>query len=111
MVSAQAAADRGVRIYTVGIGSAGGATLDLDGFQVHTQLDAATLQGDRRPDRRHVLRGRRTPRRSTRSTSHLDTALVVRPEDIELTAVLAGAGLALLLAGAIASLAWLGRLP
>ncbi len=42
MVSAQAAADRGVRIYTVGIGSPGGATLDLDGFQVHTQLDAAS---------------------------------------------------------------------
>jgi NADH-quinone oxidoreductase subunit N len=42
---------------------------------------------------------------------HLDTALIVRPEDIELTAVLAGVGLALLVAGAIASLAWLGRLP
>ena len=42
---AQAAADRGVRIDTVGIGSPDGATLDLDGFQVHTQLDEATAPG------------------------------------------------------------------
>ncbi|HEY8631810.1 MAG TPA: VWA domain-containing protein, partial [Candidatus Limnocylindrales bacterium] len=42
--AAQAAADQGVRIYTVGIGSAAGTTLDVDGFKVHTQLDAATLQ-------------------------------------------------------------------
>ena len=42
---------------------------------------------------------------------HLDTTLVIRPEEIELTAVFAAAGLALLVAGAVSSLAWLGRLP
>ena len=110
MVSAQAAADRGVRIYTVGIGSPGGATLDLDGFQVHTQLDAETLKGiaDLTGGTYYAAEDAAT---LDSVYQHLDTALVVRPEDIELTAVLAGAGLALLLAGAIASLAWLGRLP
>ena len=43
-MAAQAAADQGVRIYTVGIGSAAGTTLDLNGFRVHTQLDEAALQ-------------------------------------------------------------------
>ncbi len=110
MVSAQAAADRGVRIYTVGIGSPGGATLDLDGFQVHTQLDAESLKGiaDLTGGTYYAAEDAAT---LDSVYQHLDTALVVRPEDIELTAVLAGAGLALLLAGAIASLAWLGRLP
>ena len=40
----QAAADRGVRIYTVGIGSPEGATLAIEGFSIHTQLDEPTLQ-------------------------------------------------------------------
>ena len=44
MAAAQTAADQGVRIYTVGIGSAAGTTVDLNGFQVFTQLDQATLQ-------------------------------------------------------------------
>src|SRR6185436_1399713 len=41
---AQAAADRGVRIYTVGIGSPGGTNVHINGFTVHTQLEEATLQ-------------------------------------------------------------------
>jgi Ca-activated chloride channel family protein len=110
LVAAQAAADRGVRIYTVGIGSADGATLDLDGFQVHTQLDAESLQriADLTGGAYYAAEDAQTLRSVY---DHLDTALVVRPEEIELTAVLAGAGLALLLAGAIGSLVWLGRLP
>ena len=55
---------------------------DLTGGTYYAAEDAATLDS-------------RLPATSTR-------ALVVRPEDIELTAVLAGAGLALLLAGAVA---------
>ena len=42
--SAQEAADRGIRIVTIGVASAAGADLDLEGFRVHTQLDEATLQ-------------------------------------------------------------------
>ena len=44
LAAAQTAADRGVRIYTVGIGSTAGATLHLDGFTVRSRLDEATLQ-------------------------------------------------------------------
>ena len=43
--AARLAADRGVRIDTVGIGSAAGVTLDVNGFRVHSSLDEATLQG------------------------------------------------------------------
>ena len=42
---------------TVGIGTAEGATLDLDGFQVQTRLDEATLQGIWRTTTAGVVRG------------------------------------------------------
>src|SRR5574341_177363 len=44
IVTADLAADMGVRIYTVGIGSVAGALLDIEGFTIHSQLDEATLQ-------------------------------------------------------------------
>ena len=44
LAAAQVAADRGVRIYTVGIGTAAGTNVHINGFTVHTQLDEATLQ-------------------------------------------------------------------
>jgi hypothetical protein len=42
---------------------------------------------------------------------NLDQQFVVKPEELELTSLLAGASLALWLAGGLLSLAWLGRLP
>lgn len=42
-VAAQAAQTAGVHIETVGVGTAAGATVDVDGFRIHTALDADTL--------------------------------------------------------------------
>ena len=108
---AQEAADRGIRIVTIGIGSAAGADLDLDGFKVHTQLDEATLTADRRDDRRLVPRGRRPPTASRRSTTTSQPKLVVRTEPLEVTSLFAALGLVLLVLGGALSLAWSGRLP
>ena len=44
LAAAQTAADRGVCIYTVGIGSQTGTTVHINGFSLHTQLDETTLQ-------------------------------------------------------------------
>jgi Ca-activated chloride channel family protein len=108
--AAQAAADRGVRVYTVGIGSASGATIDVEGFLIHSKLDEATLRGisdltggayygaDNAPDLVSIY-------------DNLDTRLVVRPEAMEVTSLFAGAAVLILLAGAVTSLVWLGRLP
>jgi Ca-activated chloride channel family protein len=108
--AAQAAADRGIRIYTVGIGSAAGADLDLNGFQVHSTLDAASLK-----QISDITGGTYYEATDTASLhsiyDNLDTTLVLRTEQIELTALFAAAGLALLLAGGVLSLVWLGRLP
>ncbi|MGD0019799.1 MAG: VWA domain-containing protein [Candidatus Limnocylindrales bacterium] len=110
IAAAQAAADRGVRIYTVGIGSAAGATLDLDGFQVHTQLDQATLeQISQVTDGAYY--GADSAQQLRSIYDNLDTQLVLQPQMTEITSLFAGLSLLMLLAGATTSLMWLGRLP
>jgi Ca-activated chloride channel family protein len=110
LVAAQVAANQGVRIHTVGIGSPGGTTLDLNGFQVHTQLDAAELQAiSQLTGGTYYAAADETQLRSV--YDHLDTALVVHSEMTELTSVFAGVSVLMLLAGGLTSLLWLGRLP
>ncbi len=110
VAAAQTAADRGVRIYTVGIGSAAGTTLDLNGFKVHTQLNEPMLQ-----QIAQLTDGSYYNAASTADLAsiydHLDTRLVVKPEAIEITSLFAGASVILLTVGGLFSLAWLGRLP
>jgi len=108
--AAQAAADLGVRIYTVGVGSPGGATLNLEGFSVHTQLDEALL--------REIARISEGTYFSAASQGDLqaiydslDLQLVVRPEQMEITSLLAGVGLLCLIIGGALSLIWFGRAP
>jgi Ca-activated chloride channel family protein len=110
MAAAQAAANQGVRIYTVGLGSAAGTTVTVNGFQLHTQLDEATLQ-----QISQVTDGtyyNATDAQQLRSIyDNLDTGLVLQPQMTEVTSIFAGAGLLLLIAAALTSLYWLGRMP
>ena len=109
LAAAQLAADRGVRILTIGVGTAGGATLDLDGFRVQTRLDEALLQ-----QIADVTAGRYQPAVSADPGlvyRGLAEHLVSRDESVELTALVAGVGLVLLIAGVAVSFARSGRLP
>ena len=108
--AAQVAANRGVRIDTVGIGTTAGTTLTVGGFKVHTQLDAATLQ-----QVAQVTGGTYIPADSAQTLTNaygdLCSRLVAKPQTIEVTAIFAGGGTLLLVLGALSSLFWLGRLP
>ena len=108
--AAQAAANAGVRVYTVGVGSAAGVNLDLDGFSVFTQLNEPTLK-----QIAQVTEGAYYNAASAEDLesiySGLDLQLVVRPEDMEITSIVAGLGVVLLLLGGGLSLVWFGRLP
>mgnify|MGYP006388036719 CR=1 FL=1 len=42
---------------------------------------------------------------------NIETRLVLRPEATEVTSLFAGIGIVLLVAGGLAGLVWLGRLP
>lgn len=108
--AAQLAADRGVRIHTVGIGSPGGTTLDINGFKVHTQLDAQALAQIAKTTG-GTYYGADTQAHLDAIYANLDTALVVKPEKLEVTPLFADAALVALLLGALASIIWMGRAP
>lgn len=108
--AAQAAAERGIRIYPVGVGSTTGATLHIEGFTVHTQLDEQSLQqiaqltngvyynGTNQDDLRNVYQ-------------NLQLQLVIKPETTEVTALFVAIGSILLLVGGVCSLLWFSRMP
>ncbi len=110
IAAAQAAADQGVRIDTIGIGTAAGTDLEIGGFSVHTQLDEALLQ-----QVSQMTGGTYYDATDAAGLSAIygtiHAALLITPQVIELTALFAGASLVLFVAGGLASLAWLGRLP
>jgi len=68
--AAKMAADRGVRVYTVGIGTVDGETIGFEGWSMRVRLDEDTLKKDRPADPgRLFLRGhRREPDRGVRKT-------------------------------------------
>ncbi len=108
--AAQVAADRGIRIDTVGIGSTAGADLDLAGFRVHTQLNESLLTQVATTTGGTYYHAADTQALEA-IYGTLDTRLVVVPEAIEVTGLFAGASVLLLVVGGLLSLAWLGRLP
>jgi Ca-activated chloride channel homolog len=108
--AAQAAADRGVRIHTVGLGSATGTTLKVNGFTVHTQLDEAMLQqiSQMTAGTYHNAVNEEDLRKIY---ANISPQLVVKPEKTEVTSLFAGFSLLFLLAGGTLSLLWFSRVP
>jgi Ca-activated chloride channel family protein len=110
MQAAQQAANLGIRIYTIGLGTAAGTNLTIDGFQVHTQLDEATLQGISQLTGGTYYNA--TDAQQLLSIyDHLDTQLIATPQLTEITSLVAGLGALLIFGSALTSLAWVGRLP
>ncbi|MGE5073093.1 MAG: VWA domain-containing protein, partial [Anaerolineae bacterium] len=86
MAAAKAAADRGVRVYTVGLGSPIGTTLHINGFTVRTQLDEQTLQRISQATGGTYYNAE-SAQDLTRIYANLDPQLVVKPEKIEVTSI------------------------
>jgi Ca-activated chloride channel family protein len=103
------AADAGVRIETIGIGTPQGTTVEVDGYQVATALDeellttiAATTGGSY-----HPAQDASALDQIYRS---IDLRITTQPETVELTAVLAGVALLLLTLGGLLMIRWHGRI-
>jgi Ca-activated chloride channel family protein len=107
--AAQMAADRGVRIHTVGIGSAAGTVIEIEGFTLFTALDEATLQ-----QIAGITGGDYYNAQSADDLleiyDNLTPELVIEPEKLEITSLLAGASMLLVLISAGISMAWFNRL-
>ena len=110
LAAAQLSAERGVRVYTVGIGSAAGTTLEIEGFSVHTQLNEPMLQEIAQATGGAYAHAE-TAQDLQSVYDNLNPELIVKPEKMEVTSLFSGAGIALLLAGGALSLAWFKRMP
>lgn len=108
--AAEVAADHGVRIYTVGIGTPEGATVTADGWKARVRLDEATLQ------RVATMTGGQYFRAAdaaqlTAIYRELGTRIgFQRKQPTELTALAAALGALLAALGALLSLAWFNRI-
>jgi Ca-activated chloride channel family protein len=107
---AQLAAEAGVRIFTIGIGSAEGSVIQIEGFNILTQLNEKTLQ-----DISNMTNGSYFHAADAESLrdiyENVDLMLATRGEKTEVTALFAGFSLLFLLIGGLLSLNWFGRMP
>lgn len=108
--AAKQAADRGVRVYTVGVGDPAGAILRAEGRSIRVRLDEDTLKRIAQETDGKYFRAD--------SESNLDeiykglsTQLVFKEEQTEITAAFTGAAAVLMLAAGALSLLWFSRLP
>jgi Ca-activated chloride channel homolog len=110
LLAAEFAAERGVRIHTIAIGSTEGTVLEVNGFSVFTQVDETALQqiaqitdglyfnAQNEEDLREVYES-------------IEPRLVVEQEETEVTSVFAGVSILILLLGGMLSLLWFSRVP
>jgi Ca-activated chloride channel family protein len=110
LLIAQLAAEAGVRIYTVGIGSPEGAILKTEGFSVLTQLNEAMLQeiADLTNGSYYYAEDEEALQEIY---NNVDLQLTISGEKTEVTAIFAGLSLVFFLIGGALSLLWFGRMP
>lgn len=106
--AAQWAADRGVRVYTVGVGTVQGETIGFEGWSMRVRLDEETLKAvAARTQAEYFHAASAEDLKKVYET--LSSRLTVEKKETEISALLAllGAALALLAAGL--SVWWFGR--
>ena len=107
---AQAAIDRGVRVHTVGIGTEDGTVIEVDGFNLFTQLNEPVLQEIAQLTEADYFEVEAVEDLSA-VYEGLETEFKVDPTEVEVTSAFGGIGALLLLAGGALSLLWFGRMP
>jgi Ca-activated chloride channel family protein len=106
--AAKLAADRGVRVYTVGIGTVDGETIGFEGWSMRVRLDEETLKAvATRTQAEYFYAGTAEHLRKVYET--LSSRLTVEKKETEISALLAMAGALLALISAGLSLAWFNR--
>jgi Ca-activated chloride channel family protein len=104
----QMAADYGVRVFTVGFGSAEGSVVDFGGRSMRAQLDAPTLKSIAETTKGQYFEAQSTDD-LTEVYNSLTTKLVAEKKLTEIAFIFAGVGAVLAAMAASLSLLWFGR--
>ncbi|MDE2455789.1 MAG: VWA domain-containing protein, partial [Burkholderiales bacterium] len=106
--AAKIAADLGIRVYTVGIGTTQGEVIGFEGWSMRVRLDEETLKNiSLLTHGEYFYAG--TAQDLKRVYQSLGTRVVVERKETEISALFAAAGAALALMAAGLSLWWFGR--
>ena len=107
---AQLAAEAGIRIYPVGVGSVEGTVLEVEGFNILTQLNETTLQ-----EIASLTNGSYYHAEDEETLKEIyknvDLQLTINGEKTEVTAIFAILSLLFFLSAGALSLFWFGRMP
>jgi Ca-activated chloride channel family protein len=107
--AAKMAADRGVRVYTVGIGTTAGEVIGFEGWSMRVRLDEATLKQIATLTRGEYFQaGTAADLRKVYAT--LNSRVVMERKQTEVTALFAAAAAAAALLAAALSLLWFNRI-
>ena len=107
--AARMAADRGVRVFTVGFGTTSGETMGFEGWSMRVRLDEATLK-----EIANITRGKYFYAGSAKDLKKvyesLNSRILLEKKDMEITALFAAAAAITALVSALLSLLWFNRI-
>ena len=107
--AAQMAAERGIRVFTVGFGTKEGATAPVEGYSIFMMFDEDTLKAVAQITDAEYFHAT-TADELTRIYEALTSRLVLQTEKTEITALFAAAAALLIALGAALSVAWFSRI-
>ncbi|HEY2336238.1 MAG TPA: VWA domain-containing protein [Burkholderiales bacterium] len=109
VAAARLAADRGVRIYTVGVGTPDGKIVGFEGWSMHVRLDEETLKTIADVTRgEYFYAGNAVDLKKVYET--LRTKLVMETRKTEVTALFSAAAALLALVSGLLSMLWFNRI-
>ena len=107
--AARMAADRGVRVFTVGVGTKAGETIGFEGWSMRVRLDEETLKNIANVTHgEYFYAGTATD--LVKIYKSLNSRLVLEKKETEITALLAAAAAVMVLLAAALSLLWFNRI-
>jgi Ca-activated chloride channel family protein len=109
VAAARLAADHGVRVYTVGVGTVEGEVIGFEGWSMHVRLDEETLKTIADVTRgEYFYAGNAADLKKVYQT--LNSKFVLEKQKTEITALFAAAAALLVVVSALLSLLWFNRI-
>ena len=109
MEAARMAADRGVRVFTVGFGTKAGETIGFEGWSMRVRLDEDTLKAIADLTRgQYFYAGTATDLKKVYDS--LNSKFLLEKKDMEVTALFAATAAIIMLLSALLSLLWFNRI-